>query len=545
MTWGGRPHGHTNEAELDRLNKERVTLEATLRPVMRANRAAVKALYDIYRSKFYTERLYDDADSPLQLLWEVLTHPLDRIRDIGTLHVYYLWKESPPIAFEMLTKLLNDYLQRNRFALYLHIKSLEPCARLSVLILAESLVTGQGHDQLPELSRYWRKIIRKLTLGEILMPVVGLIRYRLLSKASNATAEYVNNLREYKRFWDEMPADGAGYSRRTFVEIVRFLDPEEPGFEKLHDLVVEGAAMGDAFNNFLLERVIIAQGVQGYERVENLVDRIFNNDANVCPEYTQVSMLYVVFHTLDKMPDVPEQHFQRFATEYLRPWLDHTGGRFMAHRNKAANAGREYKQYVLNWYGALHSKLYGDGEGDMPLFREYLRRGFEERDRELFLYCIENIAVLASDFGYWQGALRLFEYTLGLFNSQKDLDDFADRELGIGIQTYLARSLATVRGYGGSEVDAFVRDLAFPRFPNFAAFRSELMHHDASESIGDVLTHKLGNVWVYGVVQIPEVRRHIQNVLREAPNKRSVEDWGAELASYAQDALNLHGRGDG
>ena len=511
------------------------TLDAELRPITRVKRTAIKVLYDLYRSTFFTEGLYQESEQPLDLLWEVLADPHDKVRHYATLTIYYLWKEHPEVAFEIIERLGGKFLERGVFTRYRKRnfqREIEPSAQLTVLIAAESLVSDSERDRLPALQELWRKIVNRYTIRGMMLRAVVPHADMMVRKAAKTISEYVNNFREYQHFWASVPREGEGFTQETFKTLVPFLDPDAEDFERHHDSVVAGARLGDAFANFLLERVLIAQGVHGYERIAEVVDRIFENPDNELPAYTQLSMLYVVFHTLDKMPAVPEEHFQKFA-EYMDPWTDGCRGRFMAHENKEANAGRPYKQYTLNWYGALHAKLYGDGQESMPLFEDYIEEAFEERDRELLVYALDNIAELAADFGYWRSALRLFEHCLRLFHSEEDLADF-DEEREPPIRTVLARTLATIRGYFGREVDRFVmEDLATTDFPDFETFRLELVRHDTSETIGDLLTHKLGNFFVHGIVKIPEIRVHIQELLERAIDYESVDAWfGKELTPH-------------
>ncbi len=538
-------HREEKLEKLGQTDAELAQILPRLAPALQSRRTAIKVLYDVYRSRWFAESIYREdgtpGRSPLDLLWQVLADPLDSVRDAATLHIYYLWLEHPDVAMNILRHLAEECLDagfierlRSRFR---HSR-LEPCARISALILCEELASRRETGILEELQRVWTGILGKMTLGGWMTPLIKPAVAHLVSNAGNAISEYVNNLTEYQHFFDTVPRSGAGFTMETFSSLVPFLDPDHPGFEQRREDVVAGAALGDGLCNFLLERVLIAQGVRGYERIADIVDAIYHNPANCLPDYTQMSMLYVIFHTLDKMESVPEGPFLRFQ-EYLVPWTDRTFGRFVAHRNDEANRGLPYKQYTLNWYGALHSKLLGDGCGELALFKRYLKDGFDRGDRRMFCHAVDNIAMLAADFGFWRSALSLFSYALGLFRTEADLDRFrgdgseapvtsSSAGRSFDVRTYLARSLATVRGYFGREVDRFVMDeLAEMDFPGFGSFRDELTRYEAGENIGDLLTHKFGNLFVLGIVRIPAVRREIAALLSAVPESRS----SAELAN--------------
>ncbi len=526
-------------ARLEDLNRERRELTEALVPLVRTKKTAAKVLYDVYRSPYYTEALYEEGESPLELLWLVLADPLEKVRDLGTRLIYYLWKEHTEVAMAMLQRLGQEYLGHTIFTRYKrrHLRQqVEPCARLSALLMADAIVTGEGRELLPQLQELWHEIIKAITIKGLALPLLTPMVKAMVRRGGQDIAAYVNNLREYQHFWDELKPRTEGYTARHFAELTRFLDPDEPGFAEQADIVVQGAALGDAFNNFLLERVLIAQGVRGYENIAETVDRIYHNPDNLLPEYTQMSMLYVVFHTLDKMETIPEEPLRRYET-YMEPWTESFRGRFEGHYAQQANAEGLYKQYSLNWYGALWAKHEGDGQAELPLFRDYLEEAFEDRDRELMLYVIDNIATLAADFGYWRSALGLFEHALSLFTDPQDLTDFDDPAGGPDMRTVLAQTLATIRGYFGKEVDRFVKEeLATTRFPDFEDFREELQRHEAGETIGDLLTHKVGNFFVHGIVFEPEVRRHFQHLLRLAVEQNGVDYWmGDVVAPYLLD----------
>jgi len=538
-------HREEKTEQLARTDAELARMIPCLAPTLQSRRTAIKVLYDVYRSRWFSESIYkgrgEHGRSPLDLLWQVLADPLDSVRDAATLHIYYLWQEHPDVAMKILRHLAEECLDagfierlRSRFR---HSR-LEPCARISALLFCEVLATGGDVGVLAEIRQVWTDLLGKMTLGGWMTPLLRPAVAHLVSNAGNTISEYVNNLTEYQHFFDTVPRSGSGFTMETFSSLVPFLDPDRPGFEQRKGDLVAGAALGDGLCNFLLERVLIAQGVHGYDRIADVVEAIYHNPANCLPDYTQMSMLYVIFHTLDKMERVPEEPFQKFQ-EYLVPWTDRTFGRFMAHRNDEANRGLPYKQYTLNWYGALHSKLLGDGRGDPALFRRYLREGFEKGDTRAFCYAVDNIAMLAADFGFWRSALSLFRYALGLFRTEADQErfggaGFSSEKAGTArgsfdVRTYLARSLATVRGYFGREVDRFVVDeLAEMDFPGFGSFRDELVRYEAGESIGDLLTHKFGNLFVLGIVRIPVVRREIMALLEAVPRQRS----SAELANH-------------
>ncbi len=544
------------ERRLVALRAERERLRVRLAPLLRRKRASLKVLYDLCRAWDFELPVDDPVPPPraLGLFVRALRDPDLAQRDAATLHLYYLWKQRPKVALETMKLHLGLYLELHSLKRLMPktiSDQLEPSARVSGLILCDSLLRGGATDDLETLRALWREVIDSLP-RQILRPAA----YMLLNRAAKGVSEYVNNLVEYQHFFDRVPTWGLGWTKRGFTDLVPYLEPGLEGFESKHELIVRGAARGDACTNYLLERVLIAQGVDHYHRIDELVRRIFHNQANERIEYTQMSMLYVLFHTMDKSAVVDAKAFTDFQ-DYMRPWTLATRGYFMAHRNVQANGGRPYKQYTLNWYGALHSKVHQDGAEDMKLFREYAVKAFEDGNTDLFLYVLDNIAMLAADFGYWKSALRAFEHCLSLFQRREDLERFPPpdpeqlrtrrRQIeirhrpasGLGeakefveIRSYLARTLATIRGYRGPEVDRFVReDLAAAQFPERDKFRADLQNFESGENLGDLLTHKFGNFFVVSIVRYPKIRRMIQQVLTVAPRKRRATRFASTIAA--------------
>jgi hypothetical protein len=558
-------------AEYTKQQERRDILEKELRPVVRGKLHAIKTLVEIYRSRLYADNLYGRAN-PLDLLWKALDDPLPRVRDAATRHLYYLWKADPDIATQILDRLATlcqDASFWNRYGSAHWQGRLEPCGKLAALVLCELLLEAaspldestpdswslpvDAAEQLQRMQATWRDILRQFMVVPALgRPVVIRLVKPIVKRAGQQISEFVNNVTEYRHFWEEIPQTGSGYTKQSFAALVPFLDPNRRGFEAHHDLVIEGARLGDAMNNFLLERVLIAQGVTGYERTAEVVDRIYHNEHNELPKYTQMSMLYVVFHTLDKMPAVPEGPFEQF-TQYMEPWTQETAGFFPAYYHREANRGRYYKQYTLNWYGALHSKLYGDGEAPLELFEMFLQQAFDRRDSRLFQYAVDNIAMLAADFGHWRSALRTFDFALDLFKTEDDLHRFQAVDLALpdeqqptnpgelDVRTCLGRALGTIRGYFGREVDRYILDEL--RSNTLLAaddrLREELLRYDPSERLGDLLTHRFGNLFVQGVVSIPPVRTEVQAILAMVPESTDENDWLRKLTGRVLDVSGL------
>ncbi len=520
--------------KLSNARAQRDALRETLAPFVARKRVVLKVLYDLYRDPSFDVFRGHGSRSAASVMSGALADRDSAQRGATTLHLYYLWHERPERVLRTIEDHLDAYLQLGLFRRYRRstIRTrVEPCARLSALALCDALLTGRGKEHLPAFKALWRRVIARLVGGQTIERIRPLIQL-ILTGAGRGLSEYVNNMTEYQHFWDEVPTFGPGWNRKRFVQLVDWLEPGRPGFEDQAQLIAQGAALGDAMSNYLIERVLIAQGVDHYPRVQGLIARIFEQK-NKLPHYTQMSMLYVLFHMMDKSEAIDPDAFDDFE-RFMRGWTEATYGTFQGHYNRAANEGRPYKQYTLNWYGALHGKRWGDGARPLTLFHEYAERAFASGDTRLFLYVLDNIAMLAADFGYWKSAIGAFEHCLRLFREPRDLERFVREGCGqvVDIRAHLAGTLATIRGYYPAEVDHFVREeLATTGFPGFERFRQDLLNVESGEKLGDLLTHKFGNLFVHGIVHSPDIRAQIQQVLRLAPTKASAATIPRVVAS--------------
>ena len=515
----------------DALTKERSKLQTALRPTLLAKRTAVRVLYELHRSPALMEALRDEPRSPSDLLLDVLQDAVADTRDAAGRAVYYLWSERPELAVELVIRVIENLTSlglRDKIKM----RILSPPAFLSALFLADGVVTGSGLEHVRRLRGCWSEYVRSLPgkgrlLDAVQLPVVGRpiaqALLRLLSGGVESLSKYVNNRTEYEHFFLTVPQDGEGYTRESYRALVEFLDPDHAGFDAHTEEVVAGLFLGDAFNNLLLERVLIAQGTRDFDRIAGIVDRVFRESPAPVRDYMQMSMLYVLFHTFHKSDDFTDEQLRLFEG-YMITWLERCGGYFYAHRNEQAAGGAQYTQYVLNWYGALHAKKYGDGKSDLEVFRTIIEQAIAAKSPERLRYAVDNIAMLAADFGHWQSALDLYAFTLAQFRSADELIPF-DTKHG-RFRTFLAETLATIRGYFARQVDRFVaEELAVTAFGGFETFREEVLRHDARETTADLLTHRIGNLFVHGIVHDAGVREHIQRVLRKGSEQNSVNDW--------------------
>jgi hypothetical protein len=533
--------------ELEELNKDCSNLMEQLTPLIRIRKVAMHAIYDIFRSPVYSRDLYEGENSPFKLLWEAMSDPMAKVRDNVSLYIYYISRYDRDIAVKILQHLSGNILDTSLWSLTSSSKRqelkqsfVEPSGRLSLLMIVEGLVERGDYELSRNIINTWDAILRKFTLNHTLIKVVLPFLKFFLRRQATVQVEYVNNGIEYQHFWDAIPqtAKAGQWSIQAFEALVPYLDHNKPGLEQHHEELFKGIESGDAFSFFLIERVMVTQGWENWDNIAPVIRRVIQMpDNQPLLDYIQMSMLYVLFHVIEKSDEMKEEAFQIFS-ELCESWSERCRGLLMAHNNHKANKGKPYKQYPLNWYGAAYCKHYGDGgirpgdEYPLPVFRHLIKKGFEQRDKELLYYCIENMAVLVTDFSRPESALQLFEYLMGLFEYESVIADFdrqtSDRpEYNYKLRDFLCKMIGTIKSHFPRETEYFIYNkLVNSKFPDIDRFREELINYNQShESIGDLLTHKFGNFIIWGLLHDKDIMQFFKDGFSIAPQQKDYFGW--------------------
>ena len=549
-----------DEADSDRaesLHLEYKKMARKIEPEINKCKVAVGAIYLVFKSEVYSKELYEEEKNPFNLLWKSMKNEIAYVRDYVSLYIYYITKYDQRIGQKILNTLNESILDTNLFKLVWKEKDeplLEPAARLSLLLLVEAWLHGGKNDPfVQEIYKTWDKILKKLTFGHLLTRIAQPFIKLVLKRQGKVQTEYVNNGIEYQHFWDS-DANQKPYisenledawNKHSYGELVEYLDGDKSGFEAHSDSVYAGMMSADSFSFFLLERVLISQGVKNWSGVKELIDRVYNSRDNEYIDYIQMSLLYTLFHTMEKSEVIEDNIFNTYE-RYMLEWTRRCKGYFHAHYDTKANSGNKYKQYTLNWYGAIYCKKYGDGvcsphdEYSVPIFRDVIEEAFYDKDKDLLFYAIENIAVLVSDFGYYKTALELFEFTLGLFKTESDIEKFS-LNTPVNVEHYeselrpfMSAVLVTIKNYYPKEVEQFINnDLAQTSFPDFEKFREELIRaNEVHENFGDLITHKVGNFMVRGIVFDDDIRGFFTSIFNESNKSKNYIEWIDKVIVY-------------
>ena len=544
---GNKGKNKLTREQIDILNLEADKVAALLQPVVQVRKIAVQVIYEIFESPVFSRNLYEGMHSPFELLWYAMSDPVSKVRDNVSLYIYYISKYDVSIGIRILDHLSKIILDTPILSLAKGSKRkefqesfLEPAGRLSLLMVVEGLVERSDYELSDRVKVTWKAILKKLTLNFTLLKAVMTFLKFFLRRQATVQVAYVNNGIEYQHFWETIPETGSldDWHQDNFKAIVPFLDPEKEGLEQFHTCIGKGIETGDAFSYFLIERVMVAQGWADWKRIRPLVMEVAGRPAGYpMLDYMQMSMLYVLFHCIEKSDNLNEEAFEVFS-RMTEAWSERCRGMFYAHKNQQANKGLPYKQYPLNWYGAAYCKHWGDGgirPGDpfpMPVFRNLIDKAITGKDKELLYYCLENIATLVTDFSKPVSAIQLFEYIISQIRHEKLIADFdavdtEREEHKKDLRTFLCSIIGTIKSYYPREVAYFIHHkLANSEFPDMERFREDLISYNQShESIADLLTHKFGNFIIWGLLHDKAVSRFFMDGFRNGAEVNDYFEW--------------------
>jgi hypothetical protein len=544
---GNKGKNKLTKEDIEQLNRESDILAEKLQPVIQVRKIAIQVIYEIFKSPVFAKGLYEGLHSPFDLLWRAMSDPVARVRDNVSLYIYYISKYDVSIGIRILDHLSEQIMDTSMLSLVKGSKRkefqqsfMEPAGRLSLLMVVEGLVERGDYELSQKVKDTWRAILKKLTLNFTLIKVVMPFLKFFLRRQATVQVAYVNNGIEYQHFWETIPETGASddWHQDNFKALVPFLDPDKEGLEEYHAVISKAIDTGDAFSYFLIERLMVAQGWADWNRIKPLALEVAAKpEGHPMLDYMQMSMLYVLFHSIEKSDYAVEEAFAIFS-KMTEEWSERCRGLFYAHKNDQANKGLPYKQYPLNWYGAAYCRHWGDGgtrPGDpypLPVFRNLIDKAIEGKDKELLYYCLENIATLVTDFSRPVSAIQLFEYVISRIRHKKQIIDFdaipaAREEHNKDLRTFLCGTIGTIKSYYPREVAYFIHNkLTNSDFPEMEQFREDLQAYNQShESIADLLTHKFGNFIIWGLLHDKAVSRFFMDGFTNGAEVDDYFEW--------------------
>lgn len=532
---------------------------AQLVTIARVRKMAISLIYKIFKSDRVEEWIRRPAYDPNRLLWMAMADPLPEVRDCASIYIYYIARYDADMGRRIVTALSDKVMQTPLIKLLgrssrkeLQQSYIEPACRVGLFLVIDGLIERQDYGLALGILDTWKKVVRRFSLNHVLIRAVMPFFKILLARQAVVQKEYVNNGIEYGHFWDTIPkqATAPTWSQYAHYGLVRYLDPSETDFAKHESTVLNAYRTGDSFSLFLLERVMVVQGIAAWDNIENIVNKLIGGGAGEkYRDYMELSLLYVLYQISYRIA-TPTAALDSLYAQLTKTWSIRCKGYYYAHYNDRANGGRPYKHYILNWYAAAYCNRYGDGvahgedQSNVPVFRELITQAYEKRDKALLYNCLENMAMLVATSGYHKTALQLFEYLLGLFKNSSEIAEFdrialAGELYKKGLRSFICSMLGTVKCYFPKEVDHFiVNRLPTTHFPDVDTFKEEIFNHAAShEGIGDLLTHKFGNFVIWGILNDRDIRKFFMRICEFGYESNSYIEWFDNSIRHAFEQL--------
>lgn len=544
------------------MEERRQWLSGMMAQVLRVRGTAISLVYKIFKSEQVALWIKDIEVDPNKLLWLAMGDPLPEVRDNASTYIYYISRFDTDMAFRIINA-LSDHIMtvpllgvlRSSTRKELQQSYIEPACRVGLFLAIDGLLERRDYPMALEIRDTWQKVVRRFTLNHVLIKLAWPFFRLLMSRQTVVQKDYVNNGVEYAHFWDTIPksANGDQWSQAGYSAMIAYLDPATEGFESKRDLFINGYKSGDSFSLFLLERVLIVQGLLNWDNISGIANTL-STLSELAPgkAYVEMSLIYAIYQINLKSTE-PIAAAEKFLSGLVEKWQLRNKGFYYAHYNDKANAGKPYKQYVLSWYAIAYCRHYGDGgikpgdTGSAQLIRKTLTEAFCKKDKALLYNCIENIAMLAASSGYYKTSLQLFEYLIGLFKHESDIYEFDSIRLEgklyeKGLRSFLCDMLGTVKSYFPKEVDYFVvNKLKASSFPGLDTLRDEIFNHSLShENIGDLLTHKFGNFVIWGIINDLDIRKFFMQICSFGPHGNEYLDWFESSIRYCfQEVLGV------
>ena len=544
-------------------------LHARLQPVLHLRTMATQSLLGgIFLTDYFNERLY--REDPFELLWMLMDDPLVEVKDSVCLQSYYVSHQhytfgGTPIdgnLSELIASRMYDWLNsRSVLLLMARGKSrkrmmtfLETATRLYVLLIIDVMLSEVPSEQhrIGEMLDRLRATVRHLTLNHalirVVLPALNIVMRRQLTFQS----DYVNNAIEYQHFWEAIPTSADqpdGWVRRDLPELMQFvyqysryyaLDraDEAPEFSPYIDKVYNAYFSGDSLSYFVLERLLVINGVCSWHYIESLLQRLdedFSTGKGVAAsqwwDYTQMSIIYVLYQLGLKMPELPDKVMDMLG-RWCVDWTRRLHGYFVAPNSHKANSRQLYKRNVMTWYSIVCAYRQGDVRREAyqssPLFYQLIDEAVEHNDGELLAHLMDNISELVSDAGYANTALDLLSHVMRRVDSE-------ERLAALGLQQTMPQQIAlllsTAKSYAPNEVNSFLSNeiLQLP-FPGVENYRDDILNYTpCGEKLSDVLTHRFGNFVIYALIHQGDVEDFCYNASQRLADTRDFSEWLAQV----------------
>ena len=552
-------------------------LASQLKPIMRYRTLANQSLINgIFLTDYFNEGLYEQ--NPFELLDKTMQETINEVKDQTCMYIYYLSNKTSTQSYiplecnltDKITEYMLDYVRSlslwkipfvGKQRLRLFVSYLETGVRLKVLLLVETLVNAKDEQRqrVGELYQDIISVIRHLTANLSLLRIIRPFLTQILHKQLTSQSSYCNNVIEYQGLWenDYIPTKSSEdtWDKCDLMEVSKYLKnyscymgkqathtvDSMPDFGLIIDKVLQAYQTGDALSYFILERMLVVQSLTQPMLFVEFFERICEGDFHKTKwwDYSQMSLLYVLYQAGIKMPSFPDRLWQ-IMTEWCEDWTLRLRGYYRGRNSHLANSMQLYKRNVMAWYCMVYCHRFGDKPDEMmqslPLMRKLIDRAIAERDKELLIHLLQSINELITDSGsagYIYAAKDLLYYVIKQIPDMKVIEEF---EANVSIRysdtsediiALIGRILSTAKLYFPQQINEFLqKDTIGLTFPGLNKYSNELLtYNPEGDKFSDLITHRFGNFVIWAIVNEPIIDELIIEVCEQIPNSKNAFDW--------------------
>ncbi len=529
-------------------------LHVQLQPVLHLRTMAIQTLLGgLMLTDYFNEDLY--SEDPFELLWALTDDPLVEVKDAVCLQSYYISHQHYTLGGTPIKRNLSELIAQRMYkwltdrpALFMAMRGnsrrrmvtfLETATRLMVVLIIDAMLSQQPEQEKrigPMLDQI-RAVVRHLTLGGSLirmaLPLVSPILHRQLT----FQADYVNNATEYQLHWSAIPhranGDAKAWSREDVPDVMRFIyqysdfysqgrGSEAPDFAPSVDRFFEAYRTGDSLSYFVIERLLVINGVCSWDAVQPLLERLYSGELRDTKwwDYTQMSIIYVLYQLGMKMDTIPD-HVYEMLGDWCVEWTRRLRGNFVAPNSENANTRKKYKRNVMTWYAMVSARRGGEFA---PLFYRLIDEAVDNADGELMTHLVENISELVADSGYVQPALSLLTYVMRRVDSTELMQRMGVEDT---MPQQISLMLSTAKSYAPEAVNTFLTAEA-PQlpFPGVANYRDEILNYTpCGEKLSDLMTHRFGNFVIFALLHNHAIDHFCYEAAAQLPQSDSFNAW--------------------
>ena len=546
-----------------------------------ASKTTIDLISDLFIPSIYEQSTGNDK-KPVALLQKMMFHAgkNPQIANQLGLNTYIITRRNQKRAEEIMNELFHFALTQNQ----LSIEYLIQLGILTFVLSVDTITTTPTKDTDPQnnldfviknILHPWKIIVKRIFSKELKVTGPGpkvlwriinhlplFIRNRTLKifikltlmRFGGVQSDFVNNLAEFKRFWTDVPKQNSkGWSQKDYKSLTSYLDPQKNDIQSQKSKIIAGYQSNNAFSYFLLERVLIVQGITNWNNISGIIDEIRQLDN--LTDYSKMSVAYVLFHIIEKSDKFNEPAFQ-ILSKIAKEWSSSTKGKFsiVTHGEK----GKKYKQFILNWYFVAYFKWHDYRKIDwtssvsinenIPEFIELVDEAFAKNDKDLLFHILENIAIVATDFGYTdiryiEAAIRLFDYIVKKMDTKEKIINFktsSQSDNNKDLSTVMCGVLCTMQNYFPQEVSGYLEAELFSNLesPLVQEIREKMsLMNFEFEGLGGLLTHRTGNLIVWICKNHTEARNVFMDVLKNACQVHHANQWAYRMIEYCVEKL--------